>query len=39
MIGLGLCYLQYQFKVVKLNPHDYYMSFVPISWQWEVVRF
>jgi lipoprotein-releasing system permease protein len=37
LIGLGLCYIQYRFKVVKLNPHDYYMSFVPISWEWEVV--
>jgi len=36
-IGLGLCYLQYQFKIVKLNPHDYYMHVVPISWHWEVV--
>ena len=36
-LGLGLCYLQYQFKLVKLNPHDYYMSFVPISWEWEIV--
>jgi lipoprotein-releasing system permease protein len=37
VIGLGLCYLQYQFKLIRLNPHDYYMSFVPISWEWEVV--
>jgi lipoprotein-releasing system permease protein len=37
VIGLGLCYLQYQFKIVKLNPEDYYMSFVPISWHWEMV--
>lgn len=36
-IGLGLCYLQYCFKIAKLNPHDYYMSFVPISWHWETV--
>jgi lipoprotein-releasing system permease protein len=36
-IGLGLCYLQYQFKLIRLNPHDYYMSFVPISWEWEIV--
>jgi len=36
-IGLGLCYLQYQFKMIKLNPEDYYMSFVPISWHWEIV--
>jgi lipoprotein-releasing system permease protein len=37
VIGLGLCYLQYRFKFVKLNPHDYYMSVVPISWHWEIV--
>ncbi len=36
-IGLGLCYLQYKFKFIKLNPHDYYMSEVPISWHWEIV--
>jgi lipoprotein-releasing system permease protein len=36
-IGLGFCYLQYRFKFVKLNPHDYYMSVVPISWHWEIV--
>jgi len=36
-IGLGLCYIQYQFKLIKLNPEDYYMSFVPISWHWEIV--
>jgi lipoprotein-releasing system permease protein len=37
VIGLGFCYLQYRFKFVKLNPHDYYMSVVPISWHWEIV--
>lgn len=37
LIGLGLCFLQDQFKIVKLNPHDYYMSFVPIGWHWDVV--
>jgi lipoprotein-releasing system permease protein len=36
-IGLGLCYIQYQFKIITLNPEDYYMSFVPISWHWEIV--
>lgn len=36
-LGLGLCYLQYKFKWVKLNPHDYYMDVVPISWHWEMV--
>ncbi len=37
IVGLGLCYVQYQFKLIKLNPHDYYMSFVPIAWNWEIV--
>jgi lipoprotein-releasing system permease protein len=22
---------------IKLNPHDYYMSFVPIGWHWEIL--
>ncbi len=37
LIGIGICFLQYQFKLVKLNPHDYYMSFVPIGWHWDIV--
>jgi len=37
VLGLGLCAIQYFFKVIKLNAHDYYMSFVPVSWNWEVV--
>jgi lipoprotein-releasing system permease protein len=36
-IGLGLCYIQYQFKIITLNPEDYYMSVVPVSWHWEIV--
>jgi lipoprotein-releasing system permease protein len=36
-IGLGVCYLQYRFRLFKLNPEDYYMSFVPVSWNWEIV--
>ncbi len=37
VLGLGLCFLQYKFGIMKLNAHDYYMSVVPISWHWEVV--
>lgn len=37
LIGLGLAFLQDQFRIVKLNPHDYYMSFVPVSWNWEII--
>jgi len=37
VLGLGLCYIQYTFHLVKLNAHDYYMSYVPINWDWRVV--
>lgn len=37
ILGLGLCFVQYKFKLIELNPRDYYMSFVPISWHWEIV--
>lgn len=37
LIGLGLCFIQDKFKIIELNPRDYYMSFVPISWHWEIV--
>jgi len=37
VLGLGLCYLQYKFRIVPLNAQDYYMSYVPISWHWDIV--
>lgn len=37
VLGLGFCYLQYQFRIIPLNAHDYYISYVPISWHWDVV--
>lgn len=37
ILGLGLCFLQDRFKIIKLNPKDYYMSFVPIGWHWDIV--
>jgi len=37
LLGLGLCFFQWKFKLIELNPRDYYMSFVPISWHWEIV--
>lgn len=37
LIGLGFCLLQDTFKFIRLNPHDYYMSYVPVGWSWETV--
>lgn len=39
IVGLGLCYLQDTFRFITLNPHNYYMSYVPIGWDWPVVIF
>ncbi len=36
-IGLGLCFLQYKFQLIKLNAHDYYMCYVPVEWSWSTV--
>jgi lipoprotein-releasing system permease protein len=37
LVGLGLCFLQYQFHLIKLDQDSYYMSYVPIEWNWTVV--
>jgi len=37
ILGLAICFVQWKFQLVKLNPHDYYMSYVPIGWHWDVV--
>jgi lipoprotein-releasing system permease protein len=37
VLGIGLCYLQHRFRIIKLNPKDYYMAFVPISWHWDLI--
>ncbi len=37
IIGLGLSFLQSKYKLVKLDATNYYMSFVPIEWNWWIV--
>jgi len=37
LVGLGFCFLQYRFRLIPLDPKDYYMSFVPVSWDWPLV--
>ncbi len=37
ILALAVCFLQWKFRLVKLNPHDYYMSFVPVGWHWDVI--
>ena len=33
-VGIGFCALQYQFHLLPLDPENYYISYVPISWDW-----
>ena len=37
VVGLGICYLQYRFKLIPLDPKNYYMSYVPITWDWPTI--
>ncbi len=37
LIGLGLAYIQDRFKLIPLNPQNYYMEYVPIQWDWSMV--
>ena len=36
-LGLGLAWLQYKFRLIPLDPENYYMSFVPIEWNWTII--
>ena len=36
LIGLGIGFLQDKLKLVPLDPSNYYMSYVPIDWNWPV---
>lgn len=37
VVGLGICWVQDQFKLIPLDPKNYYMSYVPITWDWPVI--
>jgi lipoprotein-releasing system permease protein len=37
--GLGIGFLQDQFRLVPLDPISYYMAYVPIDWNWPVFIF
>lgn len=36
-IGIGFGLLQDYFKIIPLDPENYYMSFVPIEWNWSII--
>ncbi len=37
LVGLGACYLQDRFKLIPLDPKNYFMSYVPIIWDWPTI--
>lgn len=37
LIGLGFGLLQYFFKIIPLDPENYYMSYVPIHWDFVAI--
>lgn len=37
LIGLGFCVVQYYFQLIPLDPENYYMDTVPISWNFGII--
>lgn len=37
LIGLAFCYVQYRFKLIPLDPANYYMNHVPITFDFNMV--
>jgi lipoprotein-releasing system permease protein len=37
LIGIGFCALQYYFELIPLDVEAYYMSTVPIDWEWGLI--
>ncbi|WP_339044616.1 ABC transporter permease [Cardinium endosymbiont of Tipula unca] len=39
ILGIGLCFLQGYYKLIRLEPALYYMHYVPIYWSWKAIFF
>ncbi|MFC5407982.1 ABC transporter permease [Larkinella bovis] len=37
LVGIGFCALQYYFKLIPLDPKNYYMDTVPIAWDFGII--
>lgn len=37
LVGLTLCWLQWQFHLIPLDPKNYFVTYVPISWDWPTI--
>ena len=37
VVGLAVCYAQEHFKLIPLDPKNYFVSYVPIAWDWATI--
>ncbi|ADB38879.1 ABC transporter permease [Spirosoma linguale] len=37
LVGFGLCFAQERFKLIPLDPKNYFVSYVPIAWDWKTI--
>ena len=37
VVGLTLCWLQWQFQLIPLDPKNYFVTYVPIAWNWPTI--
>lgn len=37
VVGLGLCFIQDRFRLIPLDPKNYFMHYVPIAWDWPTI--
>ena len=37
VIGLGICFVQDRYKLIPLDPKNYFMNYVPITWDWPTI--
>lgn len=37
VVGLSLCWLQWQFRFIPLDPKNYFVTYVPIAWDWPTI--
>ena len=37
LFALGMCWLQYHFRIIPLDPENYYMDRVPVAWDLTVI--
>lgn len=37
VVGLGVCFIQDRYKLIPLDPKNYFMNYVPIVWDWATI--